>query len=261
MNEQVRADRHDGVLVITIDRPQVRNSLDLAAALEFAEALDVLDADDDVRVAVITGAGGTFCSGMDLKAFAATGLRPEVPGRGFAGITRQPPRKPTIAAVEGHAVGGGLEVVLCCDLVVAATDAAFALPEARRGLIAGSGGLLRLPTRVPRNVAMELGLTGRVFSAPEAHAWGLVNRLADRGRALEGAMALAAEVLGSAPLSVEVTKELIAGATASLAWDDAVAEQDRLLELLAGSDDAREGAAAFVEKRPPRWSGHRPPGM
>lgn len=258
MSGSVRRERIDGVLVVTIDRQRVRNALDYAAAIEFAAALDELDGSDDLRIAVLTGSGGTFCAGMDLKAFAATGRRPEVPGRGFAGITRDPPRKPVIAAVEGHAVGGGLEVVLCCDLVVAASDAVFALPEARRGLIAGSGGLLRLPRRVPVNVAMELALTGRSFSADEAHTWGMVNRVTEPGRALGTALDLAHEVLASAPLSVETTKRIIAGPVTSLPWDEAFAEQDRLLELLAGSEDAREGAAAFVERRPPRWTGSRP---
>lgn len=261
MTGAVRRESVDGVLVVTIDRPLVRNSLDLDAAVEFAAALDELDESDTLRVAVITGAGGTFCAGMDLKAFAATGLRPEVPGRGFAGITRRPPRKPVIAAVEGHAVGGGLEVVLSCDLVVAASDAVFALPEARRGLVAGSGGLLRLPRRVPVNVAMELGLTGRPFSAQEAHAWGLVNRVADPGHALDAALELAREILAAAPLSVETTKRLIAGPAAALPWDEAFAEQDRLLDLLAASDDAHEGAAAFVDRRPPIWTGRRPAGL
>ena len=261
MTDSVRRDRVDGVLVVTIDRPQVRNSLDLDSAVEFAAALDELDETDELRVAVITGAGGSFCAGMDLKAFATTGLRPEVPGRGFAGITRRPPRKPVIAAVEGHALGGGLEVVLSCDLVVAAADAVFAMPEAKRGLIAGSGGLLRLPRRMPLNVAMELGLTGRPFTAQEAHGWGLVNRVAESGAALEAALALAAEVLAAAPLSVELTKQLLTGPAAVLPWGEAFAEQDRLLDLLAASDDAREGAAAFIEKRPPAWTGRRPAGL
>lgn len=262
MTGAVRRERVDeGVLLLTIDRPHVRNALNLETALEVAEALDELDGDADLRVGVITGAGGTFCAGMDLKDFAATGQRPEVPGRGFAGLTRHPGRKPLIAAVEGHAVGGGLEVVLACDLAVAAADAVFALPEARLGLIAGSGGLLHFGRRLPRVIALELGLTGRSFSAAEAQGWGLLNRVTPPGGALEAARELARAVLASAPLSIEMTKHLISGPVADLSWDEAFAAQDRILELLAASADAHEGATAFLERRAPQWTGRRPAGM
>ncbi len=238
------------VRVVTIDRPAVRNALDLPTATALAEALDGLDDDPRLSVGVLTGAGGHFCSGMDLKAFLATGQRPEVPGRGF-GFTRRPPRKPLVAAVEGNALAGGFELVLACDLVVAAHDARFGLPEVTRGLIAGSGGLLRLSTRVPRAVAMRHALTGRALSAREAEGWGLVNVLAPPGSALEAAVALAEEVAAFAPLALQATKELV-NRTGDLSPAD-VARQDELLEVVAASDDAREGATAFAERRPPVW--------
>lgn len=247
----VRVEDEGAVRTITLDRPEVRNALDLPTAVALAEALDALDADPALAVGVLTGAGGHFCSGMDLKAFLATGQRPEVPGRGL-GFTRRPPRKPLVAAVEGNALAGGFELVLACDLVVAAEDARFGLPEVTRGLIAGAGGLLRLSTRVPRAVAMQHALTGRPMSAREAELWGLVNVVTPPGAALEEARVLAAEVAGNAPLALRATKELLDRADAPTEAD--VARQDELLELVVASEDAREGAAAFAERRPPVWS-------
>lgn len=185
MSDVVRTEYADGVAVITLDRPESRNAVNRAVSEGVAAALDELDSRDDLTVGIVTGAGGTFCAGMDLKAFLA-GERPGIDGRGFAGLTDAPPRKPLIAAVEGHALAGGCEVVLACDLVVAAEDARFGLPEVKRGLVAAAGGLLRLPHRLPYQIAMELALTGAFLDAPKAHAYGLVNRLTEPGGALAG---------------------------------------------------------------------------
>jgi enoyl-CoA hydratase len=251
---RVRTDRPAaGVLVITLDRPQVRNAVDGATSRELAAALDRLDADDELAVGVLTGAGGTFCAGMDLKAFL-DGEQPEIPGRGFGGLTQAPPRKPLVAAVEGYALAGGCELVLACDLVVAASDASFGLPEVGLGLIAGSGGLLRLPRRLPYHVAMELALTGDRFSAEDAQRWGLVGRLTEPGGALAAAVELAARIARNAPLALAATKRIVAG---SWAWPaDEVWERNQAeLDAIKASADAAEGARAFAEKRPPRWAG------
>lgn len=254
MADPVLVERDGATLVITLNRPQVRNAMDEATAFAVAEALDRLDADPEIAVGILTGAGGTFSSGMDLKAFSLTGERPEVPGRGLAGLTEAPPSTPLIAAVEGHAVAGGCELVLACDLVVAAEDAVFGLPEVRRGLIAGSGGLVRLPRLVPPQIAMEHALTGQPMTARDAHRWGLVNRLTPPGGALDAARALAAEIAANGPLAVRVTKQVLVespGWAASEVWD----RQRALLLSVVDSEDAREGSAAFVEKRPPVWRG------
>ncbi|MEU7483960.1 crotonase/enoyl-CoA hydratase family protein [Streptomyces sp. NPDC042319] len=253
MSDVVRTEYADGVAVITIDRPEARNAVNLAVSEGVAAALDELDARDDLAVGVLTGAGGTFCAGMDLKAFLA-GERPSIEGRGFAGLTDAPPRKPLIAAVEGYALAGGCEVVLACDLVVAAEDANFGLPEVKRGLVAAAGGLLRLPQRLPYQVAMELALTGAFLPAPKAHAHGLVNRLTEPGGALAGARELAREVAANGPLAVRVSKQVIAGAP-SWPADETAERQRALVEPVFASQDAKEGARAFAEKRPPRWTG------
>src|SRR5881227_3296337 len=179
-----------GILTITLNRPTARNAVNRQLAEGVAAALEALDADDDLRVGVITGAGGTFCSGMDLKAFAA-GERPIVAGRGFAGIAQHAARKPLIAAVEGYALAGGFEVALACDLIVAARDARFGIPEVKRSLVAAGGALLRLTKRIPYHLAMELALTGEPIGAERAHAIGIVNRLAEPGAALDAALELA----------------------------------------------------------------------
>jgi enoyl-CoA hydratase len=249
----VRTDEVDGVLVVTIDRPEVRNAIDLATAYAMAEAMDRLDADSSLVAGVVTGAGGTFCAGMDLRAFLA-GERPSVPGRGFAGLVEAPPAKPLIAAVEGFAVAGGFEIVLACDLVTAAEGARFGLPEVKRGLLAGGGGLLRLPSRVPMSLAMEWALTGETFTAEVAHSFGLVNRLTPTGGALDAAVDLARTIAANGPLAVRATKRII---TESRDWPDneAFARQNEIYEPVRSSDDAREGARAFREKRAPKWMG------
>lgn len=249
----VRVERvADRVLLLTFDRPARRNAVDGRTSRALAAALDELDADPTLAVGVLTGAGGTFCAGMDLRAFL-DGDAPEVPGRGFGGLTQAPPAKPLIAAVEGYALAGGCELVLACDLVVAAEDATFGLPEVGLGLIAGSGGLLRLPHRVPRGVAAELALTGDRFTATDAHRWGLVNRLVASGTALDAALELAGRVARNAPLALAATKRLLAAA--DLPADEAWTRQQRELDGIKATDDAREGATAFAERREPRWRG------
>lgn len=245
------------VMVITIDRPARRNALDRPTTLQLAAAIDRFESDDAVSVAVLTGAGATFCAGMDLKAFAdaAPGERiAEIEGRGFGGLTELDRTKPLIAAVEGHALAGGCELVLACDLVVASRGARFGLPEPTRGLAAGSGGLLRLPRRIPIQIAMEFALTGAHMTATDAHRWGLVNRLTADGDALAEAELLAGEIAANAPLAVRATKAII---DASRDWsaDDMWDRQRDIVDAVLQSNDANEGARAFADKRPPRWSG------
>jgi enoyl-CoA hydratase len=241
----------DGVMVITINQPAARNAVNGAVAEGIAAALDHLDERDDLLIGIITGTGGTFCAGMDLKAFLR-GERPSLPGRGFAGITGSPPAKPFIAAVEGYALAGGCEIVLACDLVVAARGAQFGIPEVKRGLAAAAGGLLRLPERIPRNVAMELALTGDFLPAERAHSLGLVNRLTDDGAALDGARDLARSIAANGPLAVRATKRVI---VESPSWPhrERAQRQRDIIDPVFASSDAREGARAFAEKRPPQW--------
>lgn len=253
MSDEVLYTAEDGVAVITINRPQARNAVNAAVAARVAEALDDLDARKDLSVGVITGAGGTFCAGMDLKAFMR-GEVPMVEGRGFGGFAERPPRKPLIAAVEGYALAGGFEAVLACDLVVAAEDARFGIPEVKRGLVAGAGGLLRLQHRIPRNIAMEFALTGDFVEAPRLAELGLVNRVTASGGALDGARELAARITANGPLAVRVSKEVIASSddwSTEQMWE----RQNELTGPVFVSQDAMEGAAAFAEKRAPVWRG------
>ncbi|MGW1102461.1 crotonase/enoyl-CoA hydratase family protein [Streptomyces sp. NPDC002540] len=244
----VRTEEFDGTLVITIDRPQARNAIDGAAARALAAALDQLDARDDLLVGILTGAGGTFSAGMDLKAFAA-GDTPIIPGRGFAGITRAQITTPLIAAVEGYALGGGTEMALSCDMVVAARDATFGQTEVHYGLVPPEGGLIRLPERIPRNIALELLLTGDPLPAERAERLGLVNHLTEPGQALDRTLALATRI---APLAVAAVKRCIDQRT-SYRDQDAFQEQDRIVAPVLASQDAEEGARAFAEKRSPHW--------
>ena len=245
---------HGAVLVITIARPAQRNAVNRAVADGIAAAVDRLDGDDDLRAGVLTGAGGYFCAGMDLKAFA-TGERPHVPGRGFAGLVERPPRKPLVAAVEGFALAGGMELALACDLVVAARGARFGLPEVTRGLVPAAGGLLRLPARIPRGAALELVLTGEPVSSERAHQLGLVTRLTQPGAARDEALALAAAIAANAPLATVAAKAILDQAPGWPA-DEAWARQRAIADPVLGSDDAKEGARAFAEKRTAQWRGH-----
>jgi enoyl-CoA hydratase len=241
----------DGVLVITINRPEVRNAINTATAEGIAAAIDELESRDDLVAGVITGAGSSFCAGMDLKAFLA-GERPSVPVRGFAGIVEKPPEKPMVAAVEGHAIAGGFEIALACDVIVAAENALFGLPEVRRGLVAGGGGLMRLPTRVPYGLAVEWALTGAFVPAVRAAEVGLVNRLTAPGEALTSALELAVTIAANGPLAVRATKRIL---VESRDWpsSEAFDRQREISEPVRASEEAREGARAFAEKRAPQW--------
>jgi enoyl-CoA hydratase len=249
----VITERRGRVLVITINRPEQRNAVNLAVAEAIAAALDELDAEAELSLGVLTGAGRGFCAGMDLKVFV-TGERPWAGGRGFAGIVQRPSDKPLIAAIEGFAVAGGLEIALACDLIVAARGAKLGIPEVKRSLVAAGGALLRLPRALPRAVAMELALTGDPISAERGYELGLVNRLAEPGTALEKALELAEAIATNGPLALAATKRIL---TESPGWPDAEfwERQGEITGPVFGSEDAREGATAFAEKRAPVWTG------
>ena len=209
MSELVNLQYLEGIMVITVNRPAARNAITIDTAHAMAEAFDELDRRDDIRIGILTGAGNTFSSGMDLKDFARTGKRSVVPGKGFAGLNKCPPKKPLIAAVEGYALAGGFEMMLACDLVVAANNAVFGLPEVKRGLVAGSGGMLRLPRHIPYRIAMEIVLTGDMLSAERAHHFGLINVMTEPGRALQGAIDLARRICENGPMAIQVAKQVV----------------------------------------------------
>jgi enoyl-CoA hydratase len=249
----VLTERRESTLLITIDRPTVKNALDLEVAEGIAAALDSLDADPGLKVGVLTGAGGNFSSGMDLKAFA-TGQKPVIEGRGLAGFAEAPPKKPLIAAVEGYALAGGVEMALACDLIVASREATFGLPEVRRGLLAAGGGLVRLPRLLPPRVAAEIILTGEFVTAEKMAQHGVVSRLTDPGGAVDGALELAAKIAANAPLAVAGARRMLQLAPdldEAALWE----EQRKLNAEVGSSEDALEGARAFAEKRPPQWRG------
>jgi enoyl-CoA hydratase len=254
MNEQpLLTERRDRVLLITLNRPDARNAVNLAMAEAMAAALDELDSDDGLSVGVIAGEGKGFSSGMDLKAFAG-GERPWARERGFAGIVQKPAEKPLIAAIEGFAVAGGLEIALACDLIVAAKGAKLGVPEVKRGLVAAGGALRQLPRRLPGAIAMELVLTGETIAAERASELGLVNRLAEPGAALDAALELAGEVAANAPLALRASKSVL---RQQHSWDDETfwAKQGEITGPVFTSEDAIEGATAFSEKREPDWRG------
>ena len=249
----VLTQRRGSVLLVTLNRPEVRNAVNAALAHGIAAALDELDADDALTVAVLTGAGGFFCAGMDLGAFVK-GESPWVGDRGFAGIALRGSRKPLIAAIEGFAVAGGMEVALSCDLIVAARGAKMGIPEVKRSLVAAGGALLRLPRRMPYHVVMELALTGDPLPAERFHELGIVNRLADPGAAVDTALQLAAELSRNGPLALIASKQILQEQfdwSTTEGWD----RQGAIAGSVFASQDAQEGATAFKEKREPRWQG------
>ena len=253
MSDEVLTSAEDGVLIVTLNRPEARNAANKALAEGVVAAMDELDGNDELRVAVLTGAGGTFCSGMDLKAFI-TGETPQIPGRGFAGLTEASPKKPLIAAVEGYALAGGLELAISCDMIIAADDARFGIPEVKRGLAAAAGGLVKLPRQIPSRVAMELALTGDFITAQRAYELGLINQVVPAGTALDAAKELAAKIAANGPLAVAASKAVIMG-QADWSQDEMFDKQNAIAMPVFTSEDAIEGATAFAEKRAPNWKG------
>lgn len=250
----VLRERRGQVEILTLNRPEARNAVNGDVTRAMSEALDELEKDEDLRAIVLTGTGDkAFCAGMDLKAFGA-GTGGSIGGGtgGFAGIARRAVPVPVIAAVNGPALAGGFEIVLACDLVVAAEHAIFGIPEVKRGLIAAGGGLVRLPKRLPMATAMELALTGDPITSARAYELGLVNRVVPADRVLDEALALADRIIENAPLSVRYSRQLtIQGAEVSEAeaWD----LTDEATRVVFSSEDAREGPLAFAQKRPPNW--------
>ena len=255
MNDEpaVVTERRERVLLITINRPDQRNAVNAAVAAGIAAALDELDGQPGLSVGVLTGAGKGFSAGMDLKAFVG-GERPFAGDRGFAGIVERPAEKPLIAAIEGFAVAGGLEVALACDLIVASRGARLGIPEVKRSLVAAGGALLRLPRTLPRNVAMELALTGDPIDAERGYELGLVNRLTEPGEATGVALELAEVIATNGPLALRATKRIL---SESPGWPDSefFERQREIAGPVMSSEDAREGATAFAERRLPVWKG------
>jgi enoyl-CoA hydratase len=253
----VRRERRGRVEIVTINRPEARNAIDYQTSSELADAFDALEADDDVWAVVLTGAGDkAFCAGMDLKAFASGGGNVMGVSGGFAGITNRDFPKVLVAAVNGHALAGGFEIMLSCDLVVAADHATFGIPEVKRGLVAGAGGIIRLSKRISLARALELGMTGDAIDAQGAFMLGLVNRVVPAADVLETAVALAERICEAAPLAVRVTKKIIK-ASLEVPESEAWKLQGAAATEVFSSPDALEGARAFAEKRAPQWSGHR----
>ncbi len=249
----VLTERRGNVLLITLNRPRVRNAVNAALAAGVAGALDDLDTDDSLSVGVLTGAGGFFCAGMDLGAFVK-GESPWFGDRGFAGIAQRSAAKPLIAAIEGFALAGGMEIALACDLIVAAEGAKMGIPEVKRSLVAAGGALLRLPRRMPYHVVMELALTGDFFLAERFYELGLVNRLAEPGSAVDDALVLAGELAKNGPLALVAAKRIL---QEQFDWssDEMWSKQGEIAGPVMTSEDAKEGASAFKEKRDPVWKG------
>ncbi|RLV47465.1 enoyl-CoA hydratase [Nocardioides mangrovicus] len=245
----VRQEQLDRVLVVTIEREAKRNAIDQEVADGIDAAMNRLEDDPGLWVGVLTGGPRMFSAGTDL----AAGMSPRTERGGEYGVVRRRRAKPLIACVEGLALGGGFELVLACDLVVASTTASFGLPETRRGVVASSGGLFRAPQALPRQVAAELMLAGARLDASRAHALGLVSRLVEPGRALGAALALAAEICLASPYAVGLT--LGALAEVGLDEDTGWATTAAAVAAVKESEDMREGVNAFLEKRAPRWTG------
>jgi enoyl-CoA hydratase len=253
MTQALLTETRGHVLVLTLNRPEAKNAFNAELSAALSDALDRFEADPALRVAVLTGAGGSFSAGMDLKALLK-GEHSATPKRGGFGIMARPPEKPLIAAIEGYAVAGGMELALCCDLIIATEASKLGLPEVKRGLVAVGGGLFRLPARIPYHVVMELALTGDLVPAQRLLELGLITRVVPAGEALNAAVELAERIAANAPLAVAATKQILRNA-AEWSETDAWSEQRKIAKPALISQDAKEGARAFAEKRPPVWRG------
>lgn len=253
MSDTVQVSIDEGVMTVTINRPEAKNAVNREVAEAISAAMKELDSNPTIRLAILTGAGGMFCSGMDLKAYLR-GESPFIDGRGFGGLCSAPPQKPLIAAVEGFALAGGFELAIACDLIVAGDSARFGMPEVKVGLIAGAGGLLRTPRLIPKRVALEMALTGEMISAARAYDLGLVNRVVASGGALNAALTLAGVIAANGPLAIALSKKVISESQDWLS-NEMFTRQEPLLQAIAKSKDAMEGATAFAEKRRPKWQG------
>ena len=249
MANEVLTETHGRVLLITLNRPEARNAVNSALGLALTAAIEALDADDGLTAGVLTGAGRGFSAGMDLKAFATEG-----PPKGFDQFLRNGSKKPLIAAIEGFALAGGLEIALACDLLVAAKGVKLGFPEVNKGLFAAGGGLFRLPTRIPYGVAMEMALTSDPITSEQAHALGLVCRLAETGKAAEATLELAGRIAQNAPLGVAASKQVMRQ-TRGLTEEESWKLQNPFTAKVFMSEDAKEGPRAFAEKREPKWTG------
>lgn len=248
----ILTERRGRLFIVTINRPEVRNCFNLETATQMCEAMDTFENDPELFVAIITGAGGHFSAGADLKAGPGNG--PVTASRGLFGIFEKPPAKPVIAAVEGYAVAGGMELCLSCDLIVASRNSKMGIPEVKHNLVAVGGGLFRLPARMPYHLAMELALTADLWPAETFHRYGVVNRLVEPGQALEAAIELAERLLENGPLALVASKEIIRRST-SWTEEEAFREQLPLVKAARESEDRLEGLRAFAEKRKPVWQG------
>lgn len=257
MNDPVLYDTRGAVAILTLNRPEQRNSVNIDLTHALRAALARFEADESVRVAILTGAGNVFCAGMDLKAFLDGDGETILSGEGrFAGFVQAKRTKPIIAAVNGPALAGGCELALACDLIVASETAFFGLPEPGVGIFAGAGGPFRLARKIPLAKAMELALTGDRLSAQDAHEYGMINQITPPDEVLNAAISLAERILRNAPLSVAATLELMRAAS-QVAEQELWALNDRLWAEVVASEDAHEGPCAFIEKRPPEWSGRK----
>jgi len=253
MSEVVTLERRGNIALVTLNRPEARNAISPEVSQTMAGLLDDIEADDQLRAVVLTGAGPVFSAGADLKVVAQGGAADIARGKGgFAGIVSRDFPKPIIAAVNGAALAGGFEIVLACDLVVAADTARFGIPEVQRGLMAAAGGLIRLPKRVPLAIALELAMTGDPIDADRALALGLVNRVVAQDRVVEEAGALAERIGQNSPIAVRQSRRLVREA-AELPEAEGWRRTNELMVEVFGSGDAVEGATAFAEKRPPVW--------
>ena len=251
MSNDVLTEVRDGVLVITLNRPEQRNAINGGIASGLHQALNRLDSDDSLRVAILTGAGGGFCAGMDLKAFTSgENVDPEF----FRWMQDKPPRKPTIAAIEGFAVAGGFEMAISCDLIVASETAKLGIPEVKRGLVAAGGALIKLPSQASMRIAMEMALIGDNYSAQRMYELGIINRAVPEGTALQAALEMAAKISANGPLAVAATKQVLMEVGD---WPKAEVQerQKAIVDPVFASEDAIEGATAFAQKRAPQWKG------